>query len=187
MSIAHNILQQCVCQVTLHLFSCVGCPSASCIVPPIVFSLHCSPTFVTCVQTCCSKRYSCLHVVSEMEHFWDFLLNLVFVRTRWFVRSKSVGTQCWLKEADSQTRLPLLPLQGPSLAGIPWQSRDMNLVVLGSSVTSGCFTWTLKALGFIPAWSRKNSVTAKKFQRVRKLFPALYSTEITALCTRTIF
>lgn len=135
----------------------------STLVPPIAFSLQCRATSVKWVSTYCSKQCTYLCLVSEIGHFWNFLHNLGFVRTWWLIRSEPAGMhqfqqflgwKGWLK--NRQTVRPgshFSQCWSPHLA---LARQDVNTIVLGSCVTSGCFTQNLTALGFIPAQSRKN-------------------------------
>lgn len=61
--------------------------------------------------------------MSEIEHFWNFLLNLVFVRTCWLIRSESAGMhrfqqflgwKCWLKRGRQSNQAPTSPSAGTS-------------------------------------------------------------------------
>lgn len=93
----------------------------STLVPPIAFSLHCRATSVKWVSTYCSKQYAYLCLLSSIGHFWNFLHNLVFVRTCRLIRSESAGMhqfqqflgwKCWLKRGRQSDQAPTSPRAG---------------------------------------------------------------------------
>jgi len=75
--------------VSLCIYSCNGAkPPSSNSCPTYCISSSFKVISVTWVKTCWCKEHICFCVVSEREHFWNFQLNLLFVRTCWLVRTE---------------------------------------------------------------------------------------------------
>lgn len=126
-----------------------------------------------------------------MEHFWNFLLNLVFVRTCWLIKSETAGMhqfqqflgwKCWLKRGRQSDQAPTPPSAGA--VTWHWPGRTWTQLFLDRVWLLGVLHKHWKLM--VSSQHRANSTTARCYRGWENSFPP-YTIWRSALCVLGLF